>query len=641
MNIHLSYEEKTNVSIGFAAREAAAYLLEMLPGSEISINNNFKETTDSLSIRLELMGQTPGGDGNDGFDIDITPKGGCIRGVNGRSVLIGVYHYLYLLGCRFLGPGKQCELVPVLETPTLLYRKCRKMAGTKHRGVCLEGANSLENILDFIDWLPKAGYNSFFLQFQLPYTFLARWYHHELNVMSAPETLTVQEAARMTRTITEEIKKRGLSLHQAGHGWTGDSVGVSSMDWKETSQHIKDPQRRMLAQLDGKREFFHGIPMNTNLCYSNPDAIEAFSDSVLRYVLSHGEVDYLHVWLADEYNNVCECGDCKKHLLSDQYLHILNEIDRKLCEHGCPTKIVFLIYQELLWAPETAVLKNPDRFVLMFAPISRTFDASYQIPDTLPPIPEYQRNRIALPVNLDENLAFLQAWQKSFSGDSFIYDYPLGRAHYGDFGYVHIAEIISQDIRQLHKLGLNGYISCQELRCGCPNYLPNYVMGRMLFDAEATFEETADEYFRAAYGDTHRQVRQYLTKLSSLCHCDYFNGKGSRLRPDVSARMEEAVRLTGDFVKLHTFPGEPEGNPVRLFHKLLDYHGRYIILLEQAIQFLAAGQAKKAQEYWEMFQDIVSSHETEFQPFLDVYRITEVSTKYTGFDLTEQLKRTL
>ena len=43
----------------------------------------------------------------------------------------------------------------------------------------------------------------------------------------------------------------------------------------------------------------------------------------------------------------------------------------------------------------------------------------------------------------------------------------------------------------------------------------------------------------------------------------------------------------------------------------------------------------------EMFQDIVSSHETEFQPFLDVYRITEVSTKYTGFDLTEQLKRTL
>lgn len=55
----------------------------------------------------------------------------------------------------------------------------KKTASLRHRGVCIEGADSLENILDFIDWLPKMGYNSFFLQFKLPYTFMARWYHHE------------------------------------------------------------------------------------------------------------------------------------------------------------------------------------------------------------------------------------------------------------------------------------------------------------------------------------------------------------------------------------------------------------------------------------------------------------------------------
>lgn len=638
MNIILSYQEESSGTLDFAAHEAAGYLSRMMPGSHISVHNQSETTTDFLPIQLKVV---PAEYDKDHFEIDITPEGGGIQGGNERSVLLGVYHYLYLLGCRFLGPGKDCEQIPVIESSSLLYKKCCKTAGAKHRGVCLEGANSLENILAFIDWLPKVGYNSFFLQFQLPYTFLARWYHHELNPLLTPQPLTVQEAARMTDIMTEEIKKRGLLLHQAGHGWTGDSVGISSMDWKETSRQIKEPQRRMLAQLDGERKFFHGIPMNTNLCYSDPAVIEAFSDSVLRYIAGHDRIDYLHVWLADEYNNVCECDNCRKQLLADQYIQILNVIDRKLSEHGYHTKIVFLLYQELLWPAKTAVLENPERFILMFAPISRTFDASYQIPESLPPIPEYQRNQITLPVNLDENLAFLRAWQESFTGDSFIYDYPLGRAHYGDFGYVHISEIIGQDIRQLHRLGLNGYISCQELRSGCPNYLPNYVMGRMLFDEACTFEELADEYFRAAYGSHHQQVRQYLTALSRLCRCDYFNGKGERVLPKVSSDMEKAVLLTGDFQKRHVLPDASEGAVVQLFHKLLDYHGKYIILLEEAIHLLASGQADKAQECWERFQNTVCRHETEIQPFLDVYRILEVSTKYTGFSLTEALKRTL
>ena len=638
MNINLSYQDKYDETLCFAADEAVRYLSVMLPEAGISINYNSEPITPVLSILLETV---PAIHGKDCFDIEITPEGGSIRGNCGRSVLLGVYHYLYLLGCRFLGPGKDCEIIPVLNDFSLLYRKCSITAGTKHRGVCLEGANSLENILEFIDWLPKAGYNSFFLQFQLPYTFLARWYRHELNTTLSPEAFTVPDAERMTRIITEEIKKRGLLLHQAGHGWTGDAIGIPSMDWKTTSQDIGRQQRRMVAQLNGERKLFHGIPMNTNLCYSSPDVVEAFSDSVVRYIERHGEIDYLHVWLADEYNNICECDACQKQLPSDQYIHILNVIDRKLAECGYPTRIVFLIYQELLWPPKTAVLQNPGRFVLMFAPISRTFDSSYQIPVSLPAIPGYRRNQITLPVHLDENLAFLEAWQKIFTGDSFIYDYPLGRAHYGDFGYVHIAKTISEDIRQLHKLGLNGYISCQELRCGSPNFLPNYVMGRMLLDPEANFEDLTAEYFRAAYGDSHLQVRQYLTGLSALCHCDYFNGKGARIRAEVAQNMEQAIRLTRDFQKTHGPQANAEKNAGGLFHKLLDYHSRYIILLEQATQHLAEGRDMEAQECWERFQEYISSHETEFQPFLDVYRITEVSSKYTGFCLTGPLKNTL
>ena len=71
-------------------------------------------------------------------------------------------------------------------------------------------------------------------------------------------------------------------------------------------------------------------------------------------------------------------------------------------------------------------------------------------------------------------------------------------------------------------------LRCQELRCALPNALPNYVMGRTLFDTSISFEELAREYFSAAYGDDWEKVYSYLTDISSLCSCDYFNGKGSR-----------------------------------------------------------------------------------------------------------------
>lgn len=55
---------------------------------------------------------------------------------------------------------------------------------------------------------------------------------------------------------------------------------------------------------------------------------------------------------------------------------------------------------------------------------------------------------------------------KTFKGDSFVYDYPLGRAHYGDLGYMKISQTIYRDVSYLSNLHLNGYISCQELRAG-------------------------------------------------------------------------------------------------------------------------------------------------------------------------------
>ena len=638
MTINILYPSHSGSPVAFAAQELSRCLAEIVADSIIILNNQ-NCGPDDVTLRLQSLGNPKNSE--DSYSIDVNSAGGIISGSNDRSVLLGVYKYLWLLGCRFPAPGQKHEYIPSLYKKEQLSACCRKKAALRHRGVCIEGANSLENILDFIDWLPKLGYNSFFLQFQLPYTFMARWYHHEMNPLLKPEEFTRETAASFTEKIGEALQTRGLLLHQAGHGWTGDVLGFPCADWKAITEPLPPETSSLAACVNGKRELFHGVPMNTNLCYSNETVIERFSDRVAEYCVQHPAVSYLHVWLADEFNNICECEACRAQLPTDQYIRLLNRIDEKLTSLHLDTKIVFLLYQELLWPPVEEAFRNPDRFLLMFAPISRTFEHSYQLRDSYGPIPAYERNRITLPVGLDENMVFLRSWQNYFHGESFVYDYPLGRAHYGDFGYFHIAEIIGQDIRKLKQMGMDGYISCQELRECLPNAFPGYVMGRMLFDEDVTFEELKEEYFSAAYGPGWEQVLSYLTKLSSLCNCDYFNGKENRKDPKEAAAMRELIEYV-DCTPVSGTDGAKSRTAVQnLFWKYLDYHREYSLRLGKALMKLAEGNESEAQECWRQFQNMVCERETEFQDCLDVYRVTEVSTKYTGFRLEEPLVSTL
>ena len=427
-----------------------------------------------------------------------------------------------------------------------------------------------------------------------------------------------------------ELRRRGLLLHKVGHGWTGEVLGYETTAW-EKARPLAEEKRPFAAMVNGRRELYLDIPADTNLCLSNPDTAKHFENLVVEYAENHPDVDYLHIWLADEYNNVCECAQCRRTTPSDQYVALLNAIDRRLTAEGLDTRLVFLLYQELLWPPVKERLHSPERFVLMFAPISRTFGESYRLEDgTARPLPSYVRNRITLPVDLTENLAFLRGWQKQFRGDSFVYDYPLGRAHYGDFGYIHISRVIHEDVRKLDQLGLNGYISCQELRAGLPNTLPNYVMGRVLLDREANVEKLIDEYFSAAYGPGWELAKECLLSLSSLPMCDYLNGKGPRQDAQTAERLERigacCTRFRAELAR--KVPGRnrvQEGFWIRL-----GYHLEYVTLLARAMGCLARGEKTQSREAWAAMREFICRSEERFQPWLDVYRVLEVTEKYTG-----------
>ena len=600
----------------FAAAELTSYLTRML-------------ASDEGAWSAVLTVRPSGPSEPDRFSVRITPDGGHITGNSGRAVLLGVYDLLRRLGCRFLAPGRENEVIPTIRREALEL-DYEHQASFYHRGVCIEGANSRENVLDFIDWLPKAGFNSFFLQFKVPYTFYARWYHHEKNPLRQRWPYSLSDAAADMEDAERELHRRGLLLHKVGHGWTGEVLGYETASWEET-RPLGEDKCPFAALVNGRRELYLGIPTDTNLCLSNPDAAKRFEDLAVEYAKNNPHVDYLHIWLADEYNNVCECEQCRRTTISDQYVALLNRIDRRLTAERLNTRLVFLLYQELLWPPVKERLHNPDRFVLMFAPISRTFGESYRLGDgRLRPLPAYVRNRIVLPVDLEENLAFLRGWQKQFCGDSFVYDYPLGRAHYGDLGYLHISRIIYEDVRKLDKLGLDGYLSCQELRAGLPNTLPNYVMGRVLLDRAAGFEEIADEYFTAAYGPGWKLAKECLRSLSELQMCDYLNGKGPRQDEQAAERLERIGACCERFREELTrrVPGcdrVQEG-----FWARLGYHLEYAAHLARAMGCLARGENAKSKAAWAAMREFVCRGEERFQPWLDVYRVLEVTEKYTG-----------
>ena len=556
-------------------------------------------------------------------------RSNIIKGTNSRSVLLGVYAYLRQIGFRFLLPGKEGTIIPDISSVQQLFCTITATASLRHRGICIEGADSIENILDFIDWLPKVGFNSFFVQFRHPYIFLERWYSHTNNPTYEKEAFTSEFLQQCYHKIDVEMKKRSLIYHGVGHGWTCEALGLPSLGWIPEDTPLSDEMNSLLAVIDNKREFFKGIPLNTNLCYSNPAAIKCFIDSVIDYVTNNTHVNYLHIWIADNINNICECEECRKTTPSDQYVHILNQIDEELTKKGFETKIVFLMYQELLYPPKIERLKNPERFTLMFAPISRTFEASYPTDVTSDKLPDYIRNEFVLPVSLEENLTFLNAWRTVFSGDSFIYDYPLGRAHYGDLGYYSITKILYDDIKTLPLLQFNGYMSCQELRCFLPNSFPNYVMGHLLFDSSISFDDIAMEYFSSAYAKDSMVALEYLKTLSSLSSCDYFNRKGDRFNLSYAANCTRILSVITEFKPI--IKENLRTKNASIFWRLLDYHSQYSYLLASALKELAQNNNNSANDNYKRFLSYIQEHEKEYQPYLDVYRVNEVATNYTGF----------
>jgi len=615
--------DKTNTTLDFAASELARCLGEVTGGkigvSECGEGIRVCLISDLPEVKTPVVSNP---ELDDAVHIDVTGTIGVIAGINPRSVLLGVYRYLTEIGCRWVRPGKDGEYFP--KVCCLPDVQVDEVASYRHRAVCIEGAVSYEHVRDMVDWIPKVGFSGYFIQFREAHTFFDRWYQHMGNPVKTGEKLSVEDARKYTQDIAAELKKRDMLFHKVGHGWTCEPFGLSGLGWEQQENEIAPEISQYFAMLNGERKLFGGVAINTNLCYSNPEVRNIINAEIANYSTDHPEIDYLHFWLADGSNNNCECECCKKLRPSDWYVRMLNELDELLTEREIKTRIVFLIYVDLLWPPTQEVIKNRDRFVLMFAPITRTYSQAFKDEGSLPEIPAFELNKLEMPRNVDINLALLKGWQKMFPGDSFDFDYHLMWDHLNDPGHIDISRLIAEDMVGLKKIGINGYVSCQIQRIFLPTALAMTAMGKTLWDDTTDFEDLSADYFNAAFGADGGACEEYLQKMSSIFDPVYMRGEKPGTEAEAAKHFASVQAHVDAFAPVIEKNLTLENACQARSWFYLKHHAEITASLARALQAKAEGDLEKAKALWLETRLMAFQKEEDIHPVFDACLFTGI-----------------
>ncbi|MBN1935737.1 MAG: DUF4838 domain-containing protein [Anaerolineae bacterium] len=517
-----SGDQLTDEVLAYAARELTGYV-KRLCGESWPVHPQASFAPAPGTAWLGLCDQFTDGSPltpapwDDGFALWADGGGLFIAGRNARSVLFGVYAFLEMQGVRFVFPRVDGEVVPNIEGVALPETPIVELAHYRHRGVCIEGATSLEHALGMIDWCAKKRMNTVFLQFLSSRYFYNQWYERRYNPGYAAESLDEQEALVLDDQVIAAMKKRGLIFHRVGHGWTGAAVGLPRSGWVIADEPVPSDKVRWLAEVDGRRDLFRGIPINTELCYSYGPAFAAFVETIVSYCEQHPELDVVHVWLSDATNNKCECAECRRLSISDWYAKLINALARELARRVPKMRFVFLCYIELLWSPEQVEIEA-DNAILMFAPIARCYGHGFANAacDDGHPWPRPPLNQFSASRHNAFYLDALRGWRARFGGDSFDFDYHLMWDNWRQLTDTVQARIIHQDLQHLHDLGLDGIVSCQSFRAFYPSGLAMTVLAEALWNPAPSFETLRGHYLEAAFGLNARFAGEYLDQVEAL-----------------------------------------------------------------------------------------------------------------------------
>ena len=611
---------------GFAAREFARLMRAMDKSAAVRLAAaNFAPDAAALWIGLDpaLPPAPPVSDPafDDAIRIEVENATGFITGSNPRSVLIAVYRFFREAGCVFVRPGRDGEYIPERDSAELAVNVSER-AAYRHRGLCLEGAAAYENVAELIDLAPKLGFNAYFTQLFRPAFAFRRWYEHQKNPFLPPAPVTDAEIDAFVQKYERELELRGMLRHRIGHGWIPKALGITSGAWHEANSESEADKGvlPLTALVGGKRGLFDGSGIDTNFCYSEPRAAELLADEVVKFAAADPQLKCLHFWLADHANNQCECEKCAQERPADQYIEILNLIDAKLTAAKLPTKIFFLVYLDLLWPPVKAKLENPDRFILLYAPIRRSYSVPMAEDADHEAVP-FVRNGFVPDPSAGGTLPYLRAWQRAFGGECVVFDYHYMWDYLYDPAGAECARIMELDVENLRALGLDGMLSCQNQRVFMPSGVGMALMGDALWSGKADFDALSEKYFRSACGPDGGKVPKYLKELSARFDPPVLRGEKPVRTDETAAEYEKLPEHIDAFLPvIRRNLSDPTLMPVqRRSWECLAFHAELCRMISAVLAACANGDGEGAAERWAKLKKFACENEAGFQREFDVF----------------------
>lgn len=482
-------------TVAFAARELAQYLGKMLPSSSWARSEHVDFVVAEACDVSEAIRAAEVRDGKDRDQLFIRSHAGevILAGNNPRSVLFAVYDFLERLGCRWLHPGPGGETIPTLKTIPMTGWKVNETASLRYRGVCVEGAFTPKHAKAFVDWMARKKMNHLYMQFEHG----AFWYRRLVP------GLKVSEAVKWDREIKTEVRKRGLILEWYGHGWNHNAIGkrVVGLD---KAYKMPDKLRPFVAEVKGKREWYNHYPLETQLCLTHPQVRKKVFRLLERTIKRNPDVDILGFWLADGFNNQCECVRCRKFRMSELYADYLNEAAEIAHRLNPNLKIEALVYMTTLEAPKKVLVKNPyGNLILMLGPLCRCyrhrlFDPRCVYPGKISRFPALNKQP-RLGLGNGDFTKYFADWRKRYSGDTYLFEYHMLILTW-DFLSGNQPEMASRDIKDLAKQGLDGYVGCQNLRCFWPSGLGMQVIADTLWDVRKSYASIRQAHLHDWFG---------------------------------------------------------------------------------------------------------------------------------------------
>ncbi len=634
-------DDKACATLCFAGQELKKYLSQSTSEAIILGDGTNEEEGVILlgvGLRKELK-EVKDPTIDDAILIDVKGHTGVITGVNARSVLIAVYRYLTELGYIFIRPGKNGEKAPKRLPEKDIF--INEAPSYRHRAVCIEGSVSYESIEAMVDWLPKVGMNGYYTQFFTPLIFFQRWYAHKgyefSNRYLKGEPLSVEDVDGMVRMLEREIEKRGLIYFKVGHGWTCDPFGMTSLGWEPVDpESIPEGVEKYFALINGKREMvktgrYAYVPMNTQLCYGNPEVRERMIQYFVDYCKANPQIEYIGFAFADGRNAQCECELCRDTRPADFMIMIINEIDRRLTKENIPTKISLFMYSDTLWPPIESKVENEERFCFMFCPSSRTYTNPLPTKSDCS-VTAFERNKLVPPTSVEEVLAYYFEWRNAYSGETVVFDYYYMWDCYKDLGRMSFSRVIHDDIQNYRELDLNGLVSCQGQRVFAPTSLGMNVMARTLWNRDCDFDEVCDYVLRAEFGEDYGLVRDYLQNLSiySLPEVTRLEKPFEPANIPMYEKGLECARAFNRVIEEHL---DTTDNCEAISWKYLKFHNATSIILLNA--FIDISNGADPISVWPPIEDFVSLNEWEHREYFDVF---EFKYSYWRLVLTRLIK---